>query len=424
MAVADLVTPKVTQDYTALLQSIRDLFASQAQMHDNTGIVGVMSGCIRWSGANSRFEKFNGSSWGALATTYSISLAGTQRLAAIQLGANEVYLYEDATNQATMRTGATGAFKYFQFGVDGVFRSAGFAASAPSTFTSASFSGALALAASSGVNQFLAGNGDLATYATHNVKLKLHYGLGLTSYDDVVRGVYDSRTGTWDTLGGFKQNGVACALVNGSVNYANSAGNVSSISGAVGGGYSWTGIQQFVSANGGGAYTFNNNGTRLQVVTNDGGGAYMTFLRNGSYAVNMGLDPDNIFRLGGWSAAANLFQIDMAGNLTMLNNVTAYSDERKKKNWRDVCDNFVEYLAEVKHGIFERIDTGNTQAGLSAQGVQRILPEVVMEDREGFLSVNYGAFSAVAVVKLAIRLLKEIQRNDALEKRIEVLESK
>lgn len=31
----------------------------------------------------------------------------------------------------------------------------------------------------------------------------------------------------------------------------------------------------------------------------------------------MGLDPDNVFRIGGWSAAANRWQLDMAGNQTV-----------------------------------------------------------------------------------------------------------
>jgi hypothetical protein len=44
----------------------------------------------------------------------------------------------------------------------------------------------------------------------------------------------------------------------------------------------------------------------------------MSFHRGGAYAVNMGLDPDNVFRLGGWSAPANLWQVDMSGNQTVL----------------------------------------------------------------------------------------------------------
>lgn len=127
----------------------------------------------------------------------------------------------------------------------------------------------------------------------------------------------------------------------------------------------------------------------------------MTFIRNGQYAVNMGLDPDNFFRIGGYSAAANRFQMDMSGNLTMAGNITAYSDERLKQNWRALPPNFVGQWAQVKHGIFDRIDSGETQIGLSAQGVNDILPWAVSKMADGYLTVNYGAASAVATIALA-----------------------
>ena len=49
----------------------------------------------------------------------------------------------------------------------------------------------------------------------------------------------------------------------------------------------------------------------------------MSFHRGGYYAINMGLDPDNVFRIGGWSASANRLQLDMSGNLTVAGSMTA-----------------------------------------------------------------------------------------------------
>jgi hypothetical protein len=40
----------------------------------------------------------------------------------------------------------------------------------------------------------------------------------------------------------------------------------------------------------------------------------MSFHRGGVYAVNFGLDSDNVMRIGGWSAPANLWRLDMSGN--------------------------------------------------------------------------------------------------------------
>jgi uncharacterized protein YceH (UPF0502 family) len=139
--------------------------------------------------------------------------------------------------------------------------------------------------------------------------------------------------------------------------------------------------------------------------------------RPGAYGLNAGLDSDNVFRIGGWSASANRFQMDMSGNLTMAGNVTAYSDERLKKDWKPVAEDFVDRLANVKHGSYTRTDSEERQAGVSAQDWQKLLGETVQTDADGFLSVAYGNAALVAAVKLAERVV-------ALEARIAALEAK
>jgi hypothetical protein len=108
---------------------------------------------------------------------------------------------------------------------------------------------------------------------------------------------------------------------------------------------------------------------------------------------------------GGWS-----FMVSSTGNATATLNVTAYSDERKKKNWRSVADNFVEKLAIVKAGVYDRTDEVITQVGVSAQSLQKLLPEAVIEDADGFLSVAYGNAAMASAVELAKELvaLKEL----------------
>ena len=54
----------------------------------------------------------------------------------------------------------------------------------------------------------------------------------------------------------------------------------------------------------------------------------MSFHRGGIYAVNLGLDPDNVFRLGGWSAGSSRWQVDMNGSETVAANITAGGDIR------------------------------------------------------------------------------------------------
>jgi hypothetical protein len=92
-------------------------------------------------------------------------------------------------------------------------------------------------------------------------------------------------------------------------------------------------------------------------------------------------------------------------DFTCGGNVTAYSDERVKTNWRDLPTDFVEQLAQVKHGIYDRTDQEATQVGVSAQSLQPVMPNAVIEDKDGNLSVAYGNAALVAAIKLAERVV-------------------
>jgi len=151
--------------------------------------------------------------------------------------------------------------------------------------------------------------------------------------------------------------------------------------------------------------------------TGDSNLAGVTFW-NSAYAIKMGIRADGVFGLGGWSRNAWSWYSDQNGNMVAAGNVTAYSDERKKKNWRDLPTNFVDQLAWVKSGIYDRIDEDLTQVGVSAQSLQQILPEAVMLGEDGdFLTVAYGNAALAAAVALAKRCVE-------LEARIAVLEEK
>ncbi|MBB6578950.1 hypothetical protein HNP33_003055 [Comamonas odontotermitis] len=159
------------------------------------------------------------------------------------------------------------------------------------------------------------------------------------------------------------------------------------------------------------------NGSTFQVIGSPTDAAFMSFHRAGSYAINFGIDTDNVLRCGGWSAGSGQvrFSIDTVGNYTSAGNVTAYSDERLKKDWAPLSSDFLEQLASLLHGTFTRIDSGERQAGISAQGMRNLLPEVVMNNKEGVLSVAYGNAAMVSCVQLAIRLLKAEERIQQLE---------
>jgi hypothetical protein len=156
----------------------------------------------------------------------------------------------------------------------------------------------------------------------------------------------------------------------------------------------------------------------LQVMGDGSNGAYMSFHRSGAYAVNFGMDTSNVVSLGGWSdGATSRWTSDTSGNFVARGNVTAYSDERLKKDWAPVAEDFIAQLATVKHGTYTRTDSEERQMGVSAQAMRTFAPEVVLEDREGNLSLAYGNASLVAAVKLAERVV-------ALEARLAALEAK
>jgi hypothetical protein len=109
---------------------------------------------------------------------------------------------------------------------------------------------------------------------------------------------------------------------------------------------------------------------------------------------------------GIYNAADNawLLQWDQAGNFTATANVTAYSDERLKENI-EVIPNALDKVMQLDGVTFNRISNGERGTGLLAQQLQKVLPEAVLADKEGMLSVAYGN-----TVGLLIEAMKEQQR--------------
>jgi hypothetical protein len=127
----------------------------------------------------------------------------------------------------------------------------------------------------------------------------------------------------------------------------------------------------------------------------------MSFHRGGSFAVNMGLDSDNVLRIGGWSASANRFQLDMSGNGTFAGTVTANSDIRLKKNIFTI-ENALDKVLNLRGVEFDRIDSGEHQMGVVAQEIEEVIPFLVREDNTGTKSVAYAN-----MVGLLIEAIKE-----------------
>lgn len=155
-------------------------------------------------------------------------------------------------------------------------------------------------------------------------------------------------------------------------------------------------------------------GGRASVVTTNGNlhldgsnnnGVYLNWYNSGTSGTYFGN-----------GAGGQVGRIDGGGTATFSGNVTANSDERLKTDWAALPVDYIERLATVKSGTYTRIDSGERQAGASAQDMRNLLTEVVLTapDKQGTLSLAYGNAALVSAIELAKRLL-------AAEKEIAVL---
>jgi hypothetical protein len=150
----------------------------------------------------------------------------------------------------------------------------------------------------------------------------------------------------------------------------------------------------------GGTYTASNPSTAALIGNGSFGG--MLGLIDGAYGINLYSTSGTLnFGLGSNTSTLPKATLDVSGNFTAAGNVTAYSDERLKKNWVGLPTDFVERLAQVKSGTYERTDGDYKQVGVSAQSLQELMPEAVGVNNDGILSVAYGNAALAAVVELA-----------------------
>ena len=182
-------------------------------------------------------------------------------------------------------------------------------------------------------------------------------------------------------------------------------------------------------------------------ITGGGGAnaAFMAFHRPSAYAAYFGLDTDNNFAVGGWSAGAALGSMKVgslgvgtaasgtAGEIRATNEITAfYSDARLKTDIQRITE-ASEKLKLISGVFYKNNDLAKSfgfakedrQVGVLAQDIQKALPEAVRHapfdidsDGSSKSGENYLTVKYELLVPLLIEALKE-----ALE-RIEKLENK
>jgi hypothetical protein len=132
-------------------------------------------------------------------------------------------------------------------------------------------------------------------------------------------------------------------------------------------------------------------------------GVLMTIQDNGNVGIGTTTPNERLSVVG---------NICATGNIT-ANSATCGSDIRWKKDLKPL-ENTLEKISQLKPVYYywkkdefpDKYFTDKRQIGLIAQDMQKVFPELVVEDKEGYLSVDYSRFTSV--------LLKAIQEQQQI----------
>jgi len=155
---------------------------------------------------------------------------------------------------------------------------------------------------------------------------------------------------------------------------------------------------------------------------NSAGNGYLRLYKytaGGGFAGQINIFEDGNITIDPAGTTTNAGNFNVTGAIVATGNITAYSDVRLKEDIKTI-DNAMDKIVQIGGYTFARedINDGKRYAGVIAQEVQHVLPEVIEQDEDGMLSVAYGN-----LVALLIEGMKE-QRKEILDlkKRIDDLE--
>jgi hypothetical protein len=104
---------------------------------------------------------------------------------------------------------------------------------------------------------------------------------------------------------------------------------------------------------------------------------------------------------------SNLGYFDATGNFTAIGDVAGFSDERLKTNVKTI-ENALEKVNALRGVEFDRTDINTKGIGVIAQEVEKVLPDVVSENKDGYKSVAYGNMVGV-LIEAVKELTKEVE---------------
>jgi hypothetical protein len=148
--------------------------------------------------------------------------------------------------------------------------------------------------------------------------------------------------------------------------------------------------------------------------------AYYSYDVNGVAGYTHGItgaSQNLVFRADYAFTSTTIFTMDRSGNFTAAQDVTAYSDRRIKKDIK-LIEGALDKVSQIGGYTFTRTDEtckGQKQAGVIAQELLEVLPEVVHVNEEtGYYTVSYGNITALLIEALK----EEKSKREALEERV------
>jgi hypothetical protein len=358
---ADHLKPTITSTYSNFVTELDGRFDDLAVGLDPavTTATNVPTGSIRWVSASNKWQKYNGTAYLDLSSLYSINIAGNS--GTVSNGIYTTVAYANPTwITALSGTKITGDIS-------------GNSASATKLFTARNING-------------------VAFDGTASIALSLNNTIAFNN------------AGTGSASGIAFNGGTATTVSYNTIGAPSVTGAGASGSWAI----SVTGSSASLTT----SRTINGtsfNGTAD--ITTDVWGQSRTITIGGvGKALNGSVDVAwTVGEILPVTTSLSIANLNTSGNITATGTISASSDETLKTNWRQLPDNFAYKLSQVKYGIYDRIDTGQTQVGVSAQSLQTLLPDTVSLDNNQKLTVAYGNAALVAVIELAkeIEMLKQ-----------------
>jgi len=85
-----------------------------------------------------------------------------------------------------------------------------------------------------------------------------------------------------------------------------------------------------------------------------------------------------------------------SGNMTIAGTLTQNSDVRLKENIKPI-ESALDKVKQMQGVEFNKTNSSTKEIGVVAQEIEKIIPELVLEDKEGIKSVAYGNITAVLI---------------------------